>query len=73
MGGRWEKDFEGCSKCIHCNKCVASGNDEDWKTFQAHAQLCHNIPRAPEVENIKEFAGSRIELRQQNCPRILVY
>ena len=25
MGRRWEKDFEGCSKCVHCNKCVASG------------------------------------------------
>ena len=36
-GGRWEKDFEGCSKCIHCNKCVASGNDEGWKLLQAHA------------------------------------
>ena len=60
MGGRWEKDFEGCSKCIHCNKCVASGNDEDWKILQTHAQLCHNIPRAPEVEIIKELQPAEL-------------
>ena len=35
-------------------------NDEDWKTFQAHAQLCHNIPRAPEVENIKELPAAEL-------------
>ena len=29
VGGRWEKEFEGCSKCTHCNKCVASGNDDN--------------------------------------------
>ena len=60
IGGRWEKDFEGCSKCIHCNKCVASGNDEDWKTIQVHARLCHNIPRALEVENIKELPAAEL-------------
>ena len=38
LGGRWEKDFEGCSKCTHCNKCVASGNDEDWEIFHTQAQ-----------------------------------
>ena len=70
MGGRWEKYFEGCSKCIHCNKCVASGNDEDWKTFQVHAQLCHNIPRAPEVENIKELPAAELSdgLPKNQCP-----
>ena len=70
MGGRWEKDFEGCSKCIHCNKCVASGNDEDWKVFQAHAQLCNNTPRAPEVENIKELPAAELAeaLPKNQCP-----
>ena len=29
LGGHWERDFGGCSKCIHCAKCVASGCDED--------------------------------------------
>ena len=70
MGRRWEKDFEGCSKCIHCNKCVASGNDEEWKTFQAHAQLCQSIPRAPEVENIKELPAAELAegLPKNQCP-----
>ena len=32
----------------------------NWKTFQAHAQLCHNTPRAPEVENIKELPAAEL-------------
>ena len=60
MEGRWEKYFEGCSKCIHCNKCVASGNDKDWEIFQPHAQRSENIPRAPEVEGIKELPAAEL-------------
>ena len=69
MGARWEKDFEGCSKYIHCNKCVASGNHEDWKKFQAQAQLCNNTPRAP-VENIKELPAAELAegLPKNQCP-----
>ena len=35
-------------------------NDEGWKLFQAHAQLHHNTPRAPEVENIKELPATEL-------------
>ena len=70
LGGRWEKDFEGCSKCIHCNKCVASGNDEDWEIFQIHAQTSDNIPRAPEVESIKKLPAAELAegLPRNQCP-----
>ena len=60
MGGRWEKYFEGCSKCIHCNKSVASGNDEDWKTFSSPRTVMSQYPRAPEVENIKELTAAEL-------------
>ena len=37
MVSAWEdagkKTLKECSKCIHCNKCVASGNDEDWESI----------------------------------------
>ena len=36
MGGRCEKEFGGCSKYIHCARCVASWSDEDWEIFQLH-------------------------------------
>ena len=63
-------DFEGCSKCMHCNKCVASGNDEDWEIFQTHAQTSANIPRAPEVEGIKELPAAELAegLPRNQCP-----
>ena len=70
----WEdagkKTSKDAAKCIHCNKCMASGNDEDWETFQTHAQLRHNIPRAPEVENIKELPAAELAegLPRNQCP-----
>ena len=60
FGGRWEKDFGGCSKCIHCTKCVASGNDEDWEAFQSHARIVEDIPRAPEIEGIEELPAPEL-------------
>ena len=38
--------------------------------YQAHAQLCHNIPRAPEVENIKELPAAELAegLPKNQCP-----
>ena len=45
--------------CVHCNKCVASGND-DWEIFQTHAQTVENIPRALEIEDIKELSAPEL-------------
>ena len=49
---------------------MASGNDEDRETFQTHAQLCNNIPRAPEVESIKELPAAELAegLPRNQCP-----
>ena len=70
MGGRWEKVFEGCSECVRCGECVASGSGGGWKLFRARARLCRGVPRAPEVENIKELpaAGLAEGLPKNQCP-----
>ena len=70
FGGRWEKVFGGCSKCIHCTKCVASGNDEDWETFQSHARTVEDIPRPPEIEGIKELPAPELaeDVPRNQCP-----
>ena len=50
--------------------CSLGNGPADWKLFQAHAQLCHNIPRAPEVENIKELPAAELAegLPRNQCP-----
>ena len=70
LGGRWEKDFGRCSRCIHCTKCVASGNDEDWETFQSRALTVEDIPRAREIEDIKELPAPELTQHQprNQCP-----
>ena len=70
VGRRWEKDFEGCSKCINCTKCVASGNDEDSEIFQTPAQTSENIHRALEVEGIKELPAAELAegFPRKQCP-----
>ena len=66
----WEKDSGGWSKCIHCSKCVGSGKYEDWETFQSHARTVEDIPRAPEVEDIKELPALELTEDQprNQCP-----
>ena len=50
-----KKTLEGAASAFTVQKSVASWNDEDWETFQLHAQTVEDIPRAPGVEDIKEL------------------
>ena len=67
-GRRWEKDFGGCRKCIHCARCVACWCDEDSEIFQLHEQSVADIPKTLEFDGIKELGAQ--ELRDDQ-PRIV--